>query len=122
MTTRALVHTAVLLAALASPAAALAHAFLDRAVPSVGGTVHGKPTEVRLQFSQPLEPAFSTVRVLDAGSKQVDRKDKGLDPADASVLRVSLPPLPPGVYRVVWRVLSTDTHVTEGDYTFEVAP
>jgi len=122
MTTRALVHTAVLLAALASPAAALAHAFLDRAVPSVGGTVHGKPTEVRLRFSQPLEPAFSTVRVLDAGSKQVDRKDKGLDPADASVLRVSLPPLPPGVYRVVWRVLSTDTHVTEGDYTFEVAP
>ncbi|HXZ55126.1 MAG TPA: copper resistance CopC family protein [Burkholderiales bacterium] len=121
MTTRVLVR-ATLLAALAWPAAALAHAFLDRAVPAVGGKVHGKPAEVRLRFSQALEPAFSTVQVFDAGGKQVDRKDKGLDPADASVLRVSLPPLDPGVYRVVWRVLSVDTHVTEGDYRFEVAP
>jgi hypothetical protein len=112
----------VLLAALALPSAALAHAFLDRAVPAVGGKVHGRPAEVRLQFSQPLEPAFSTMRVLDAGGKQVDRMDKGLDPKDASVLRVSLPGLAPGVYKVVWRVLSVDTHVTEGDYTFEVAP
>jgi methionine-rich copper-binding protein CopC len=37
------------------------------------------------------------------------------------VLRVSLPPLEPGRYRVTWRVLSVDTHVTEGDFTFEVA-
>ena len=111
-----------LLALLAFPAGALAHAFLDRAVPAVGGTVHGKPAEVRLRFSQPLEPAFSTVQVFDAGGKQIDRKDKGLDARDASVLRVSLPPLAPGVYRVVWRVLSADTHVSQGDYTFEVAP
>ncbi len=119
---KALARAAAVSAVFAFPAAALAHAFLDRAVPAVGGKVHGKPAEVRLRFSQPLEPAFSSVQVLDAGGKQVDRKDKGLDPADPSVLRVSLPPLAPGVYRVVWRVLSVDTHVTEGDYSFEVAP
>lgn len=119
---RALARTAVLLAALALPAGTLAHAFLDRAVPAVGSTVHGRPAEVRLRFSQPLEPAFSTVRVLDAGGKQVDRMDKQLDRGDASVLKVSLPPLAPGVYRVQWRVLSVDTHITEGDFTFEVAP
>jgi len=119
---RNLVRAVALFTSLAVPAGALAHAFLDRAVPAVGSKVHGQPTEVRLRFSQPLEPAFSAVRVLDAGGKQVDRKDKRLDPADASVLRVSLPPLAPGVYRVVWRVLSADTHVTEGDYSFEVAP
>jgi copper resistance protein C len=111
-----------LLAALVLPAGALAHAYLDRAVPAVGSTVHGQPAEVRLQFSKPLEPAFSTVKVLDAAGKQVDRMDKRLNPGDASVMRVSLPPLAPGVYRVVWRALSVDTHVTEGDFTFEVAP
>ena len=115
-------RVAALLAALALPAAALAHAFLDRAVPAVGSKVHGQPAEVRLRFSQPLEPAFSTVRVVDAGGEQVDRKDKQLDPGDTSVMKVSLPKLAPGVYRVLWRVLSVDTHVTEGDYTFEVAP
>lgn len=119
---RDLVRAVALFTSLAASAGALAHAFLDRAVPSVGSKVHGQPAEVRLRFSQPLEPAFSTVKVLDAAGKQVDRKDKRLDPADASVLRVSLPRLAPGVYRVVWRVLSADTHVTEGDYSFEVAP
>lgn len=113
---------AALLSALAFPSAALAHAFLDRAVPAVGSTVHGPPAEVRLQFTQPLEPAFSTVRVFDSTGTQVDRMDKQLDRNDASLLKVSLPPLAPGVYRVIWRVLSVDTHVTEGDYKFEVAP
>jgi copper resistance protein C len=37
-------------------------------------------------------------------------------------LEVSVPALAPGRYRVVWRVLSLDTHVTEGDFTFDVAP
>jgi methionine-rich copper-binding protein CopC len=122
LTVRFLFRAAALLAALALPAGALAHAFLDRAVPAVGSKVHGQPAQVRLRFSQPLEPAFSTIRVVDAAGKQVDRMDKQLDPGDASVMKVSLPRLDPGVYRVVWRVLSVDTHVTEGDFTFEVAP
>jgi methionine-rich copper-binding protein CopC len=101
---------------------AAAHAFLDHALPRVGSTVRGSPGEVKLWFSQELEPAFSTVRVLDKDGKQVDRKDRQLDPSDRAVMRVSLPPLEPGRYRVVWRALSVDTHVTEGDFTFEVAP
>jgi copper resistance protein C len=101
---------------------AFAHAFLDRALPAVGSTVHGPPAEVRLWFTQRLEPAFSTVRVLDARGTQVDAKDKRVDADDATLLRVSLPKLVPGTYRVVWRVLSVDSHATEGDYSFEVAP
>jgi|SRR5260221_8614184 len=119
---RDLVRTVALFTSLAVPAAALAHAFLDRAVPAVGSRVRTPPSEVRLQFSQPLEPAFSSVRVLDAGGKQVDRMDKRLDPSDASLLKLSVPRLAPGLYRVVWRVLSVDTHISEGDFTFEVVP
>jgi methionine-rich copper-binding protein CopC len=115
-------RTAALLVILSCPGGAQAHAFLDHAVPAVGSRIHAPPPEVRLQFSQPLEPAFSTVRVLDARGKQVDRRDKQLDRGDASLLKVSLPRLAPGVYRVVWRVLSVDTHISEGDFTFEVAP
>jgi len=99
-----------------------AHAFLDHATPAVGSMVHGAPAQVRLWFTQELEPAFSSVRVLDASGKQVDAKDKQLDAKDASIMRVSLPPLPPGKYRVVWRALSIDTHATDGDFTFEVRP
>jgi len=109
------------LIALFAPAAA-AHAFLDHASPRVGSTVHGPPAEVKVWFTQELEPAFSALRVLDKDGKQVDRKDKQLDPSDRAVMRVSLPQLPAGTYRVQWRALSVDTHVTEGDFTFTVAP
>ena len=99
-----------------------AHAFLDHATPAVGSVVHGAPAQVRLWFTQELEPAFSSVRVLDRSGKQVDKRDIQLDGADATLLQVSLPQLAPGTYRVAWRVLSIDTHVTEGDFTFDVVP
>lgn len=105
--------------ALASPAA-FAHAFLDHAQPRVGGTVDASPPRVTLWFNQELEPAFSRVRVLDASGREVDRKDGAVDAGNRTTMHATLPPLAPGKYRVEWRVLSTDTHVTKGDFTFEV--
>lgn len=102
--------------------AALAHAFLDHAAPAVGSSVHTPPAQVRLWFTQRLEPAFSAASVFDRSGKRVDKNDAHLDGDDESVLIVSLPELAPGTYRVAWRVLSVDTHVTEGDFTFDVAP
>ena len=99
---------------------ARAHAFLDHAVPAVGSSVKGSPAQVKLWFTQQLEPAFSTIQVLDRSGKRVDKADVKVDPAEPTVLQVSLPALAPGSYRVTWRVLSVDTHVTEGDFTFDV--
>jgi methionine-rich copper-binding protein CopC len=33
---------------------------------------------------------------------------------------VSLPPLPPATYRVIWSVVARDGHRTEGDYAFTI--
>jgi copper resistance protein C len=99
-----------------------AHAFLEHAAPAVGSSIRGSPTQLKLWFTQRLEPAFSTVQVLDRAGQRIDKGDANIDPADASALRVSLPPLAPGTYRVRWRALSVDAHVTEGDFTFDVAP
>jgi methionine-rich copper-binding protein CopC len=107
---------------LAAAGIAAAHGFLVRAEPRAGSTVRTPPAQVRLWFGERLEPAFSTVRVLDGAGRQVDLGNVSLDPQDAKLLRVSLPPLPAGTCRVVWRVLSVDTHVTEGEFTFRVAP
>jgi len=35
---------------------------------------------------------------------------------------VTLERLAPGAYKVIWRVLSADGHVTRGEFAFEVAP
>jgi copper resistance protein C len=98
-----------------------AHAFLDRASPAVGSTVHTPPTEVRIQFTEPLEPAFSTARVEDAAGGTVSTAAR-VDASERSVLVVTLGTLKPGRYKVIWKVLSVDTHVTNGTFTFTVAP
>ncbi len=74
---------------------------------------------MRLWFAQELEPAFSTLSVQDAAGKRVDKGD-AKDAQD--LMQVSLPVLAPGRYTVKWRALSVDTHVTEGDFSFEVQP
>jgi hypothetical protein len=103
-------------------AGAGAHAFLERADPPVGSTVRTPPAQVRLWFTESLEPAFSRVQVLNEAGQRVDKGDSQVDPLNLAVLRISLPPLPPGLYKVIWRVLSRDSHVTTGDFTFRVAP
>jgi hypothetical protein len=97
-----------------------AHAFLQRAEPSVGGTIQTSPSEVRIRFTESIEPAFSSIQVFDVSGKQVDKHAVHLDRSDHALLRVSLPPLAAGIYKVVWRVVSVDTHVTKGNFTFRV--
>jgi methionine-rich copper-binding protein CopC len=97
-----------------------AHAFLRDAEPSVGSTVQTSPSEVKIRFTENVEPAFSSIQVFDASNRQMDKRDVHLDRSDHAVLQVSLPRLAVGIYRVAWRVVSVDTHVTSGTFTFRV--
>jgi hypothetical protein len=99
---------------------AYAHALLDHASPRVGSTVAAAPTELLLWFTQKLEPAFSTVEVRDASGARVDDGQVQADSSDASMLHVPLKLLGSGSYEVRWRVLSVDTHTTEGRFRFNV--
>ena len=99
---------------------ALAHSGLQRAEPPVESTLKRPPKELKLYFSERLEPAYSKVRVEDGQGARVDRDDSRVDRSNPLLLRVTLPPLASGTYTVIWRVLSVDSHITEGRYTFRV--
>ncbi len=99
---------------------ALGHSGLQRAEPPVESKLNRPPSEVRLYFTERLEPAYSTVRVKDDHGAQVDRQDAHVDPSNPLLLRATLQPLEHGAYTVNWRVLSVDGHVTEGRFTFQV--
>ena len=99
---------------------AWAHAFLDHADPKVGAAVTNSPAEIKIWFTQHVEPAFSSIQVRDAQGREVDKKDSHLDPKDKSLLVVSVPKLPAGIYTVTWRVVSVDTHKTQGHFEFTV--
>jgi methionine-rich copper-binding protein CopC len=102
--------------------AAHAHAFLDHADPRVGNTVKSPPRAVALWFTQNLESAFSTIEVRDANGAQMNAGKASVDASDRKLLRVPVKALPAGTYTVKWHVLSVDTHTTEGNFTFHVAP
>ncbi len=97
-----------------------AHAFIEEAEPAAGSSVQTSPNEVKIRFTEKIEPVFSSIRVFDASKKEVDKRDVHLDRSDHALLYVSLPQLPAGTYTVAWRVVSVDTHVTKGSFTFGV--
>jgi methionine-rich copper-binding protein CopC len=102
----------------------LAHARLKRATPPVGGTVAAAdlPDELRIWFSETIEGSFVECRVTDGQGNQVDLRDPRVNPQDLTEIRLSLPRLAPGIYRVSWRVVSVDTHRTNGTFPFHVEP
>jgi copper resistance protein C len=115
---------AILAAALAAlaPIAAAAHAFLDRADPRVGSVVARAPPAIRLKFTQGVVAPFCRVSVTGPpgfGGGGAPHAVAG-DPLSLAVDMKG--PAPAGTYMVRWRVLSVDTHVTEGDFSFQVKP
>ncbi len=109
-------------AALASPASAWAHAALLQTVPEASRTVNVAPPEVRMRFSEPVEPRFAIVSVTDAAGRQVTDGDPAAAPGSPQTLVTPLRRVPEGWYLVFWRVISADGHPVRGAFTFAVGP
>jgi copper resistance protein C len=111
---------ALSLALVSGAATAHAHAYLDHASPLVGSTVKASPNEVRLWFTQSLEPKFTAAQLRSSSGAVV--ATGAVDAADPKQIVIRVRALPPGSYKVIWKVLSVDTHRTEGSFGFEVKP
>jgi len=109
-------------AALALPASAWAHAALLGTSPQASRTTNVAPTEVRLRYSEPIEPRFAIVSVTDASGQQVTDGDPAAAPGSPQTLVTPLKRVPEGWYLVFWRVISADGHPVRGAFTFAVGP
>jgi methionine-rich copper-binding protein CopC len=92
---------------------ALGHSGLQRTEPPAESKLKRPPSEVKLYFTERLEPAYSTVRVTDDNGAHVD-------PSNPSSCGRHCSRLSKAPYTANWRVLSVDGHVTEGRFTFQV--
>ena len=107
---------------LLAPLPALAHAHLDRAMPAPASVQASAPKEVVIWFTEALEAKFSTIEVRDAKGAAMQAGPATLAPGNTAQLRVPLKELTPGTYKVIWRVLSVDTHRSKGEFSFKVGP
>ncbi len=106
------------LVALAGPAAA--HAMLESALPRVG-SIAAAPSELQLSFSEVIVPMLSTVTLNDERGGRIALGELYNTANSRRTLHVPIPTrLQPGRYNVHWRVVSADSHVTQGGYAFRV--
>jgi copper resistance protein C len=113
---------AVSLALICGATSAFAHARLEAAAPPVGGTV-AAASEIRLTFSEGVEPRFSGVTLTAPGGVNVPLGPAKTEPGGNAVLVVPITKaLAAGSYTVHWRAVSVDTHHTQGTFQFTVRP
>ncbi|MFC4276305.1 copper homeostasis periplasmic binding protein CopC [Achromobacter aloeverae] len=118
-------HKTAVLAALIAvlPQIAWAHAHLKQSSPAKDAVVQAAPTQVTASFTEGLEPAFSSLTLVDAAGKPAADAKAAPAPGDDKTLVLAIPkPLPAGAYTVKWQVLSKDGHKTQGDWSFTVKP
>ena len=121
MTRTSMIAIGASLALICGAPAAFAHAQLQKATPAVGGTV-ATASEIRLEFSEGVEPKFSKVSVTGpAGAVALGAVKT--EPGNQTVLIAPISkPLSAGAYKVHWQAVSVDTHHTQGTFEFTVKP
>ncbi len=120
---RAVLALAVVAVALLAPAAASAHAYLIKTVPSASTEVDTSPPVVALTYDEAVEPRFAIISVTDKDAHQVTTGPVHRSSGDPDTLIVPLKPnLPEGWYLVYWRAISVDGHPVQGAFTFAIGP
>ena len=113
--------SALLILLVLASESAEAHANLVESDPAVNSVLPDSPERVTIRFTEPLEPALSEIRVLDAQGRRVDSGDSAVDPNDPHLMSVSVEPLENGTYTVAWKNVSTvDGHRVRGAFVFWV--
>ena len=123
MIVRALRIAALILLAWAVwPAPASAHLRLDKTTPANGDTVRTSLTEIRLTFSQAVEPRYTAVTLVDFAGNALALGT--LEPVGAGkthefVYRLDHPVVS-GAFVVRWKTAGEDGHVVSGSFDFTV--
>jgi hypothetical protein len=96
-----------------------AHAYPAVSIPNNGAIVKESPRELRIQFTEAVELAFSQITVKSANGEIVSQGK--LRQLSNDTLAIDLKILSAGNYSVEWQALSVDTHVTDGALRFTIA-
>ena len=122
MTRISITAIAASLAFVCAATTAFAHAQLEKATPAVGGTV-ASASEIRLEFSEGVEPKFTKVTLSGPGGAAVPLGSATTAAGNQAVLIVPISKaLAAGAYTVHWQAVSVDTHHTQGTFEFTVKP
>lgn len=108
------------LSALALASQASAHAHLTSSDPAANAVV-AAPKKITLHFSETLNPKFSGVELtMPQMSNMATPASVAVSKDKLSMVVTPTSPLSSGAYKVSWHAVTTDTHRTQGAFTFTV--
>ncbi len=100
---------------------AWAHALPVRSDPAENAILDQAPSQIRIWFTEEVNPTLTKIVVVDKDNHEVDLQDTHVSSADPREADVSIRPLSPGVYVVIWRAVSAeDGHASGGNFYFRV--
>ena len=105
------------LALLAAPVAAEAHAILIKSDPAIGATIRPGQVAFHLRYNSRIDAGRSRLTLTRPDQTQAVLPI-GRDEFDDSLTTTA--PLTPGDYILRWQVLAVDGHITRGDVPFTV--
>lgn len=99
-----------------------AHAFVIGSDPAPFVSLNTPPSQVEVDFVDPIDINHSQIKVLDTNGKAVNNNDWHYITSDHTKTAVTLPPnIPNGIYTVYTKVLdATDGHTTTNAFVFAV--
>ena len=110
-----------ILLALLFAANVAAHAILVQSTPAAGSTVATAPPELVLEFTEELDPQFSSVQLLNSARQVVNSGPGRVEPAAPRILRLTLQSLQQDSYIAVFKARSAvDGHITAGNVPFGI--
>lgn len=107
----------VLFSLLSVPSVIDAHAYLEQSFPAQESRLTEAPSEIRVKFTEGINPNVSRLILQNEAGEEIEAQQQA-NGDDGLILE--LPPLEHGIYKVVWQVLSVDTHVTDGSFRFSI--
>jgi len=111
----------VIIILMAQPLFALAHATPVTYVPQASQVLPQAPNQIKIQFSEHVEPQASNIVVFAPDGKRINSDDGVVDPTNKHWYATKLQDGDKGTYIVSWQVISADDgHFTKGAYSFSV--
>ncbi len=103
------------------PAFSSAHAYIIKSLPAENQIFQHPPKTVSIEFNEEIQPSFHDLRVFDQNGSRVDNGNQHILKQNHKLLEADLKSnLPPGIYSLKWKAVSSDGHPVDGVVPFQI--
>ncbi|MCY7945219.1 copper resistance protein CopC [Bacillus atrophaeus] len=103
------------------PKTSFAHAYIVNSTPSENSELKKAPSQVEIEFNEPVEEGFHYIKVYNSSGERVDKDHTDIKKDNKHIMITKLKKnLPHDIYRAEWNAVSADGHPVSGVIPFSI--